>query len=421
MSRHPRWLLGVLALGGGCRDACRERTPEPALSPPEAPPAREVSARCAAEVANASVVTPPGTGDIDALSVGCREGTLGVFILRGHVLSWTARAAAQGEAFSRPVVVSTGADRLGPVAADAPEGPVAWRSPVAGLDVSERDDVWGATVTRADGGASARRGDAVLPEGVLGLGVPFARMERGALRVMAAVAREGVAPSTVSLDLTLGRESPAQVTALPAGDAGQIEAWEPARDVTLSRVEEGGVAYLEARFARGGRARYRVSAPEVVVVPRGAATEAGAVFLVGEFAVGRGDGGACVGAPGGICVRPGRVSLLVARAGEDALRAIEVAPRGIPDALAAEGRTVTALYVEPGDGEATTQRAARVDALTGAREALDLAPPQGFPAIDSPQLARCGEDLWLVAAIAQGGGTVDRTAVTALPLACLLR
>lgn len=408
--------MGVLSCGAGCRDACRERAPEPVLSAPEAPPRREVSARCAAEVTHASVAIPPGTGDIDALSVGCRDGTLGVFIVRGHVLSWTARSTAQGEGFSRPVVVSTGADRLGPVAADAPYGPIAWRSPVAGLDVSERDDVWGGVVSRDDGGVSTQRGDTVLPDGVAGLGVPFARMDRGALRVRASVAREGVAPSTVSLDLTLGRESPAQLTALPAGERGQIEAWEPSRDVTLSRVEEGDVAYLEARFAQGAAARHRIASREMVVVPRGVATEAGAVFLVGEFALGREDGGACVGAPGGICVRPGRVSLLIARAGE--VRVIEVAPRGIPDAVVSEGRAVTVLYVEPGEGDATTQRAARVDVETGARASLDLSPPEGFPAIDSPQLARCGDDLWLVASIAQEGG---RAGVTAIPLTCVLR
>ena len=403
---------------GGCRDACREAPPEPASAPPERPATREVPARCAAEVGRASVAIPPGTGDIDALAAGCRDGVLGVFALRGHVLSWTARGTAAGEPFSRPVVVSTGADRLGPVAMDAPEGPVAWRSPVAGLDEPERDDVWAARIVRADGGSVAPRGDVVLPAGVAGLGVPFARAVSHGVRVLATVAREGVAPSTVSLDLALARESPATLDALPPGAPGQIEAWEPARAVTLSRVDEGGGAFLEARFPDGGSARHRIDAPEMVVVPRGVETGEGAAFLVGEFAVGREDGGACVGAPGGICVRPGRVSLLIARAGERTLRALEVAPRGIPDTLAAVGSSVTVLFVEPGEGDASTQRAAQVDVATGARTTIDLAPPQGFPSIDAPQLVRCGDALWLVSSIAQ-----DRVGagITAIPMDCLSR
>ena len=81
-------LLSVLV--AGCDPGCR--------APPAAPPAtdvlapqREVPARCVEEVRAASVVFPPGSGDVDALSVACHEGTLGVFALRGHVLSWTAR------------------------------------------------------------------------------------------------------------------------------------------------------------------------------------------------------------------------------------------------------------------------------------------------------------------------------------------
>jgi hypothetical protein len=408
-----RRALALAALLHGCDNGCRGPSPEPVAAPPAPAPPRVVSARCAAEVAAASVVSPPGTGDIDALTAGCDGTTLGVFVLRGHVLSWTARSLATGAAFARPTVVSTGADRLGPTGSDAPEGPVAWRSPIAGLDEPERDDVWAARVLRGDGGARISRGDTVLPEGVAGLGVPFAIASPAGLRVRAAVAREGVAPSTVSLDLAMGRDAPTLLAALPTATTGQIEAWESAGEISLARVDEGTARFLEARGRDGRVARWAVPAPEVVVVPRGVRTARGAAFLVGEFALGEGDAGGCVGAPGGACVRPGAVSVLVFENGS--LRAVPVAPRGVPDALAAEGDAVTALYVEPAAAEGGEQRAARVDLRSGARTELMLAPPAGFPPIDSPQLARCGGELWLVAAVSLRDGA----GVTALPLSCL--
>lgn len=408
-------LLALLATG--CDPGCRAPPPEP--TPPPEPAPREVSPRCAAEARAASVVFPPGTGDIDGLSVACRDGLLGAFILRGHVLSHTARRTSSRGSFSAPVVVGTGADRLGPVATDAPGGPVAWRSPTAGLD-AERDDVWAAWLRPADGGDRVARGDAVFPEGVVGLGVPFARTGPRGILVLATVARQGVAPSTHTLEITPGREEPAEVRDLAGGRPGHVEAWEPARGLTLARVEDDGASYLEARRGSEVLGRHRLRAPEAVVVPRGEATGAGAVFAVGEFAVGRGDAGACVGQPGGICVRPGRVYLLVVPP-SGPLREIEVAPQGVPDALGYDGRAVTVLYVEPAADASTTQRAARIDVERGGRASLDLSPPEGFPPIDAPRLARCGDELWLVSAISLPEPAGPRVGVTALPLSCVLR
>lgn len=410
-------LLSLLV--AGCDPGCR--------APPAAPlatdvpaPQREVPARCVEEVRAASVVFPPGSGDVDALSVACHDGALGVFALRGHVLSWTSRNDRAGEGFSPPLVVGTGADRLGPVAHDAPQGPVAWRSPVADLDTPQRDDVWAGLVQRGDGGFAALRGDALLPEGTLGLGVPFVRVNPAGLFAVATVARQGVEPGSVSLRIFPGREESAPV-ALPLVTApGHIEAWEPRTDTVLARVQREGASWLEARRGEVVLSRVRVRSPEMVVVSRGESTPAGAVFAVGEFAVGRGDGGACVGQPGGICVRPGRVTLLVVPP-QGAMRELEVAPEGVPDALAWDGDAITVLYVEPGPEESTAQRAARIDVRSGARDRVALSPPEGFPPIDLPRLARCGDDLWMVAAVSVDERGARRVGVTALPLACVLR
>ncbi|MFO0626340.1 MAG: hypothetical protein U0325_12075 [Polyangiales bacterium] len=121
----------------------------------------------------------------------------------------------------------------------------------------------------------------MLPAGVAGLGVPFARGAATGVRVTAAFAREGAAPATVTVDVTPGREAPAEIPALPGGRAGQIEAWEPVA-VSLGRVDDSDRAFLEARFADGRVARHPLASPEAVVVPRGAATAAGAAFLVGS-------------------------------------------------------------------------------------------------------------------------------------------
>ncbi|MFO0626339.1 MAG: hypothetical protein U0325_12070 [Polyangiales bacterium] len=93
----------------------------------------------------------------------------------------------------------------------------------------------------------------------------------------------------------------------------------------------------------------------------------------------------------------------------------------MPDAITADANTLVALWVEPGDGDATTQRAARIDPATGAVERLALEPPEGFPAIDTPQLATCDDGPWLVASVALRGDDGARAGVTAIPLACLLR
>lgn len=409
--------LLVALLCAGCDPGC---SPAPAHRDAPGPAAtRMISPRCAEEARAASVVLPPGTGEVDSLSVACDGERLGAFILRGHVLSWTSRRTATRAPFSEPVVIATGADRLGPVAVDAPYGPVAWRSPTAGLD-AERDDVWAGLVHELDGGASSVRGDALLPAGAVGLGVPFAqRTPRGA-RVLATLARQGVAPATLDIALTLGRDEPTEVTDLSGAQPGQVEAWDAASKITLARVDEDGASYLEARRDGAAIGRHRLRAPEALLVPRGERTEQGSVFAVGEFAVGRGDAGSCVGQPGGLCVRPGRVLLLLVPP-RGAIREIEVAPRGVPDAIAYDGRAVTVLYVEPVTDESTAQRAARVDLSRGGRESLDLAPPQGFPSIDTPRLARCRGELWLVSAISMPRGDAPRLAVTALPLACMMR
>jgi len=127
-----------------------------------------------------------------------------------------------------------------------------------------------------------------------------------------------------------------------------------------------------------------------------------------------------VGQPGEICVRPGRVALLVVPP-QGAMRELEVAPQGVPDALAWDGDAITVLYVEPGPEESTAQRAARIDVRSGARDRVALSPPEGFPPIDLPRLARCGDDLWMVAAVSVDERGARRVGVTALPLACVLR
>jgi hypothetical protein len=58
---------------------------------------------------------------------------------------------------------------------------------------------------------------------------------------------------------------------------------------------------------------------------------------------------------------------------------------------------------------------------SGARDRVALSPPEGFPPIDLPRLARCGDDLWMVAAVSVDERGARRVGVTALPLACVLR
>jgi len=336
------------------------------------------------------------------------------------VLSWTTRADRPGASFSPPVVVSTGADRLGPVARDAPHGPVAWRSPIAGLDPPERDVLWAAVLQRADGGAVSTRGDAIMPDGFVGLGVPFVRVTPAGVSVLATVAREGVAPMGVAVTVSPGSDAPATVTAPRAEVQGSVEAWEPRTGTLLARVQRDGGSWIEAHRGARPLGRVRVRSPELLVLPRGEDTAAGVVFAAGEFAVGRGDAGACVGQPGGICVRPGRVLLWVFSP-DGSVRELEVAPRGVPDALADDGDAVTVLYVEPGTGDSAAQRAARVDVRSGARDSVALSPPEGFPPVDTPRLARCGDELWMVAAITLDASAAARVGVTALPLSCVLR
>lgn len=386
-----------------------------------------LSPRCEREIDRAAVSFPPGAGSIDTVTAACARGSLALFVVRGHTLSRVERATAAGSGFSPTQIISTGVDRLGPVAPDALDGPLAWRSPLAGMD-DERDDVWAASLTLSDAGMTARRGDVLMPAGYVGLGISVAdRVSATGLDVFATFARAGEDPSTARLSVRLGRDTPDEPHTTTRAFAGELKAWEATHRVALSRIEEGGATYLEAARVDGSASvRHRLASRHALVISRGVSVGERSAFLVGEFSLGREDAGACVAVGEGICVRPGPLyALLVGPPGGEMER-FEIAPRALPDSLAARGNELTALYVAPDENpEQTAQRAARVDVAHREVTPLAFTPPPGFGAIDGPSLVGCDDGVWIAAEISVPlGDSPDagvRTAVTALPLECLAR
>lgn len=426
-----RAALALLAMTPGCGRGCAESSPrEPAADVARARPDPMpvmMSPRCGREIERAAVSYPPGAGAIELVTPTCAHGTLALFVVRGHTLTRVERATAQGSGFSPPRVISTGVDRLGPIAPDAIDGPVAWRSPLAGLD-DERDDVWAARLSPADAGAAVLRGDALMPAGYVGLGIvaPGALSATG-LGVYASFGGSVEDPSTARLTVRLGRDEPEQPREVPRTLPGELKAWESDRRVALARIEDGGATYLEATWIdTGAHARHRLTSRHALVTARGVSAAGRSAFLVGEFGLGRDDAGACVPVGDGVCVRAGALYVLLAGAPGAALERVEVAPRALPDSLAARGDELTALYVSPDEGpDQTTQRAMRLDVAHREATPLTFTPPQGFGAIDGPSLVGCDDGVWLAAQIAVPLGddpdAATRAAVTALPLECLAR
>ncbi len=386
-----------------------------------------LSARCEREIDRAAVSFPPGAGSVDTVAAACARGSLALFVVRGHTLSRVERSTVAGSGYTPPYVISTGVDRLGPVAPDGLDGPLAWRSPLAGLD-DERDDVWAASLTPSDAGVASLRGDALMPAGYVGLGIAVAdRVSASGLDVFATFARAGEAPSTARLAVRLGRDTPDEPHSTSRAFAGELKAWEASHRVALSRIEEGDATYLETSRADGGASvRHRLASRHALVIARGVSVGARSAFLVGEFTLGREDAGACVAVGEGICVRPGPLYALIVGPPGGELERVDIAPRGLPDSLAARGNELIALYVAPDEGpDQTAQRAARIDVAHREVTPLAFTPPPGFGAIDGPSLVGCDDGVWLAAEISVPlGDSADagvRTAVTALPLECLAR
>jgi hypothetical protein len=415
--------LALVVFTAGCERGCLEgpvpeapRAVEAPVDVSAAPTA--MSPRCARELAEPRAFVAPGSGGVDTLAAACAGDTLAAFVVRGGTLSRTLRSTREGAAFEAPVVVSTGVDRLGPVAVDAVDGPVAWRSPMVGDDESERDDVWAAVLSRRDGGVAVLRGDVLMPAGAAGLGVvaPW-RDAQGALGVYASVGRVGAAPSTVRLRVVPGRDEPGAAGPMTAVIPGELKAWEASRRVALARVEEGAAVYLEASWGEGGpRSRRALGSRYALVSQRGVSAGGRSVFLVGEFALSDADGGECMRVGAGVCVRPGAMYLLVAGEAGSPLERIDVAREGVPDAIAARDGAVTALYVARGE-----QRLARVQVASGAVTPRALRAPEGFGAIDGPTLAACDDGVWLLAEVTRVAdeGAAPRSGVTAVPVECL--
>lgn len=386
-----------------------------------------MSPRCGREIERAAVSFPPGAGAIESVTATCSHGTLALFVVRGHTLTRVERGLAEASGFSPPRVISTGVDRLGPVAPDAIDGPLAWRSPLAGMD-DERDDVWAAALAPLDAGASVLRGDVLIPAGLVGLGIvaPGARTQAG-VTVYAGFGRATEDPSTARLTVRIGRDEPDQPAEVSRAIAGELKAWEASRHVALSRVEADGATWLEATWVDGGaHARHRLGSHHALVTSRGVSAAGSSAFLVGEFTLGHDDAGACVSVGEGVCVRAGALYVLLAGAPGTPLERVEIAPRALPDSLASRGTELTALYVSPDERpEQTTQRAMRLDVAHREATPLAFTPPAGFGAIDGPSLVGCDDGVWLAAQIAVPLGddpdASTRAAVTALPLECLAR
>ena len=433
----PRVALAALLLSG-CGRGCAEREtpPEPRVARshgsddvPVAPPPQR-SARCVREVTAAAVSIPAGSGPLDAFVPVCAHGTLALYVVRGHILSRVERATDPGAPFGPVEVLSTGVDRLGPVAPEALDGPLAWRSPTAGLDEVERDDVWAAVRAAGDAGARVLRGDALLPAGVEGLGAPVAwRAQGDAVTVLAGVGRRDAPPSVSRVTVRVGSDRPSQPAELPTLVEGELHAFEASRGVALSRVAGPGEPAWVLTWLDGMRAsRVPARAPFGLVVGRGVSVDGRSAFVMGEFALGNPDAGPCVRMGGDLCVVPAGLSVLLARGPDEAPVRLAIGDGALPDSVAARGHELTVLYVSAG-ASGTAQRAARVDVRDGSVTPLVFAPPEGFGAIDGPAVVNCDDGVWMAAEIAleradEAGDpsrAAPRRAVTALPMECLVR
>jgi hypothetical protein len=298
---------------------------------------------------------------------------------------------------------------------------------VAGIDADERDDVWSAFITRDDAsGLNVLRGDALMPAGVAGLGVPVPVAREGrTVALLATIGREGTPPASVRVRVTAGNEAPVNVTDLTSELSGELKAWEPSRRVALARTGGADGAALEATWLDAtARSRHRTESRLTLVVSRGVRVGDRSFFAVGEFLLGRTETAACLTVGEGLCVRPGALYLLVAGEAGAPLERVEVAPQGLPDSIAAQGDTLTVIYL--GARETATrelvaeQRVVRVRWPSREVTPLVLEPPDDFADIDRPSLVACEDGIWVVTEVSlarRDAGPLS--AVTALPLECL--
>ncbi len=431
-----RSALALLLLAGpGCTRGCREPAPVTEAPAPrdDPPPAMLYSPDCVTEIDRARVARIPGRGDLDQVVATCAEGRLALWTLRGHTLGRVARDTRPGAPFDAPLEVSTGADRLGAVAEDAVRGPLAWRSPTTGLD-DEHDTLWAALLAPTpDGGLDAvRRGSVLVPAGVTGLGAPVARQARpGAVEALAGFGQAGSLPFVASVSVPLegpsaAQEAPPTIPMPTARTTGELVAYAPGHDLQLVRIgaeaDGGPGTSLRAVWPDGTHQSYPLRGRNVLPLPRGVSVGARTAFLVGEFALG---GSGCMALSPELCVRPGALSVLVAAGPGEALRAIEVAPAGLPDGMALGPDGLEVLYVAPGSGASgeTAQRGATVGVVDGHVRARTLTAPPGMGSLDSPTLVSCRDGVWIAMGVSvPSGGDGGRTmAVTALPWSCVAR
>jgi hypothetical protein len=358
---------------------------------------------------------------VDALEAACHDGQLALFALQGHELYRVARGTAPGARFGPARRVTTAAARLGPVAPDAVDGPVAWRAPLAGVDSAEgpeHEELWVAT-----GAEDFRLGALGLAPDAFGLGVvvPLERLP-GAVTVLASHARHGQRPESGAFNVQLGRlpGAPDGVPAVPAERwPAELLAYEFQGRRALYRAAGQGAATLEVRrLGEPGVLRAEpLGGRQLLTVARGAAAGEASVFAQSEFTVE--SGGGCLRLAPDLCVRPGRVGLLVAT--REALTRVTVAPSGLPDSVAAVGSRVWVLYLAADATGAHAQHAAVVTLPHGTPEELRVQPPEGMPAVDHPMLVPCGDTLWLAATMATQGDGGGGDALAAFPLACIAR
>jgi hypothetical protein len=383
-------------------------------------------------VAHAAVATPPGLGALDALVPTCgSDGTIAIWVLRGHTLSRVSRSRTAGSTFAPPEVIATGADRLGPVAEDGAFGPLAWRSPTAALEELERDEWWAAFLdSAAPLGQRVRRGSVVMPAGVAGLGIlaPVARTGEG-VEVLGSIARTGGEPQVVRLAVRAPRDEVEARERDPGSlGEGELKAYEPVGRVGLAfAMEPGGARYLRALAFMGEgaveRGRVPLSRGHVLVAPRGVARGGESLFVLSEFDVVAPERARCLALDESLCVQPGVVTLV--RVGAREVHTVAVAREGLVDTFALdEGDRAVVLYLAA-EGADRAQRAARVDLGTGAVGPLVVAPADELPPLDHPALVRCGREPWLAAEVLVSEGDdasgMRESAVIALPFACLVR
>jgi hypothetical protein len=421
-------LAALSVLIAGCDRGCRETAPaepHPSSPPMVAPTALPMmlSPRCEREIARAAVAVSPGAGPVDSVAAACHNGELALFVLRAHTLSRVVRSTQPGASYGSVLVISTGVDQLGPVGHHNVDGPLAWRSPMTGIEEHERDDIWSARIERTNAETNTvLRGDTLMPAGIVGFGlvVPQTLRDRE-MTVLASEAHEGSLPATLGVHVVLGREQPSEAHDLPSIFSGELKAWEADRSVALSRIDGSTASALEVTWTENNaHARADLSMRYALVAARGASIDGRSAFLVGEFELG-GDSGSCMSMGDGMCVRAGPLYLLFAGAPGQPLERLDVAPSGLPDSLAARDHELMVLYVSHNGSYEPQQHAARIDIRHREVTPLVLTPPEGFGAIDGPTLVRCDNDIWIATEVTLPGDAGSSTAVTALPLECIAR